>query len=216
MSAAAELRARLASMPIVAILRGVRPDEVVAVATAVREAGVEIIEVPLNSPEPLVSIRLLVEALGGDALIGAGTVLSRSAVRGVAAAGGRLIVAPDTCVPVIREAKEAGLACAPGFLTPTEAFAAARAGADALKLFPARAIEPATLRAFGAVLPDLPVLAVGGVGPGDLAAWWEHGARGFGLGGSLYRAGDSPQAVAKKAQAAVASARELPRRGGKP
>jgi 2-dehydro-3-deoxyphosphogalactonate aldolase len=185
----------------VAVLRGIRPDEVEAIGAVLSEAGIAIVEVPLNSPQPLESIRRLAARFGERQLIGAGTVMRPSQVSEIAAVGGRLIVTPHSDVSVVRAAKAAGLFSIPGFFTPGEAFALLDAGADALKLFPAEGTNPAALRAMRAVLPpETLVLPVGGIGPANMAAWQLAGASGFGTGSSLYKAGDSPATVAEKAQ----------------
>lgn len=191
--------------PLVAILRGVRPDEVLAIAEVLVDAGIRIIEVPLNSPEPVASIAALAGAYGERALVGAGTVLDEAAVDRVARAGGRLIVMPHADARVVRAAKAAGLVALPGFATPTEAFAALAAGADGLKLFPAEAFAPPILKAFAAVLPKgVAVLPVGGVDAANIAAWRAAGAAGFGIGSAIYRPGDTPGAVAAKAASLLA------------
>ncbi|MFS8037100.1 2-dehydro-3-deoxy-6-phosphogalactonate aldolase [Xanthobacter sp. AM11] len=197
----------LARCPLVAILRGLTPQEAPAIGAALVEAGVFIIEVPLNSPEPLASIRLLADAFGAQALIGAGTVLSPADVEAVAQAGGRLIVMPHADVAVIGAAKARGLACTPGVATPTEAFAARAAGADALKLFPAEGIPPRIVKAWRAVLTDIPLLPVGGIDAGNMADYRAAGADGFGIGSALYRPGKTAGAVAADARALVAAAR---------
>jgi 2-dehydro-3-deoxyphosphogalactonate aldolase len=185
---------------IVAILRGVRPDEVVDIGAALLDAGVRIIEVPLNSPQPLTSIERLTAAFGERALLGAGTVLSVKDVDGVATAGGRLIVSPNTDRAVIARAIERGLDVLPGFTTPTEALAAIAAGARDLKLFPAGSIGPAHLRALREVLPaGSRVWAVGGVDASNLGQWLHAGASGIGVGGSLYKPGSSATAVRETA-----------------
>lgn len=199
-------RRHLAELPLVAILRGLRPDEAVAIGTALIEAGFRLLEVPLNSPEPYRSIAALAQAFGDQALIGAGTVVRPEEVDRLQAAGGRLVVMPHQDVEVIRAAKATGLVCVPGVATPTEAFAALRAGADALKLFPAEALGPATLKAWRAVLPaGTPLLPVGGITPEGMERWRDAGASGFGLGSALYRPGASAQEVAERARAFVAS-----------
>ena len=190
--------------PLVAILRGVRPDEASAIAAALEAAGVVIIEVPLNSPHPLDSIARLAEQFGDRLLIGAGTVMTEAQVEQIAAAGGRLIVTPHAAVDVVHAAKARGLLAVPGCFTPTEAFALLAAGADALKLFPAEAASPAVLRALRAVLPpDVAVLPVGGIDAGNMAGWRKAGAAGFGIGSSIYRPGDTAAVVAGKARALV-------------
>jgi 2-dehydro-3-deoxyphosphogalactonate aldolase len=198
----------LNTCPLIAILRGVRPDEVLDHAHALIGAGLRAIEVPLNSPDALVSVARLAGAVGDDCLCGAGTVLTASQVEEVAAAGGRLIVSPNTAPPVIARAIELGLTPIPGFATATEAFAAIDAGARHLKLFPARTYGPDHLRQLRAVLPAVVVvLAVGGVGPADLTTWRAAGAGGFGLGSELYRPGQTPADTAAKAARAVAAAK---------
>jgi 2-dehydro-3-deoxyphosphogalactonate aldolase len=199
-----KLQEALRAAPIVAILRGVTPLEVEDVAAALADAGLRAIEVPLNSPDPLQSIARL-RARFGDALcLGAGTVLTAEEVAGVAGAGGRLIVTPNTDEAVIAAACARGLDVAPGFATATEAFAALRAGARFLKLFPASTYGPAHLEALAAVLPrDVDVLAVGGVGVGDFARWRKAGARGFGLGSALYKPGMSASACGALARSAL-------------
>ena len=189
----------LAQCPLVAILRGVRPEEVVDIGQALVGAGFSIIEVPLNSPEPLESIRRLAMAFP-KVLVGAGTVLSVPDIARLADAGGRLVVMPHCDTDIIRAAKAAELACVPGFATPTEAFAALAAGADALKLFPAEGASPAVLKAMRAVLPaGTRVLPVGGIDPETMQPWRAAGAAGFGLGSALYRSGASTADVAKAA-----------------
>ena len=204
------LDAALLECPVVAIVRGVRPDEVLDHAAALYEAGVRGIEAPLNSPNPLESVRLLAEAFGARMVVGAGTVLTVNQVEDVAAAGGRLIVSPNTVPQVIARAVALGLDPAPGFATATEAFAAIAAGARHLKLFPAATYGPGHLRQLKAVLPgDVVVWAVGGVGPDNMAEWWAAGARAFGLGGELYRAGQSVAETAAKAKQVMAAIRRL-------
>ncbi len=192
--------------PLIAILRGVTPDAVVAIGEALVDAGVLTIEVPLNSPEPLDSIGRLARAFGGRCLIGAGTVLRPEDVNAVKDVGGALIVTPNTDADVIGRAVTLGLRTAPGFATASEAFVALKAGARALKLFPASTYGPGHLKALKSVLPkDIPVFAVGGVGPQDMAQWIAAGAAGFGVGGELYRPGDTPDAVGCKARALVSA-----------
>jgi len=195
------LREWLAPLPLVAILRGVAPGEALAVGHALVEAGFRVIEVPLNSPGPLESIRLLAREFAGRALVGAGTVLSPAAVGDVAAAGGRLVVMPHGDPSVIAAAKAAGLLCTPGIATPTEGFAALAAGADALKLFPAELVGPLVLKAMRAVFPaGTMFLPVGGIAPGTMQPFVEAGAAGFGLGSALYRPGLSAEDVARNAR----------------
>ncbi len=185
---------------LIAILRGVKPHEVVAIGHVLYEAGFRIIEVPLNSPEPLASIRALRDALPADCLVGAGTVLSPQACADVAAAGGQIIVMPHSDIDVIRAARAAGMACAPGVATLTEAYAALAAGANMLKLFPAEALPPHVLRAWRAVLtPPMALVPVGGIVPENIPTYAAAGASGFGLGSALYRPGDTAADVATKA-----------------
>ena len=204
MTASADFTRYFATCPLVAIIRGVHPDEAEAIGEAILSAGIRIVEVPLNSPEPLASIERLAKRFGSEALIGAGTVLDPDDVGRVASAGGRIIVSPSTDAAVIRQAFEQGLVSAPGFFTPSEAFTALNAGADALKLFPAEAASPAVVKAIRAVLPeDVPLIIVGGVKPEAMRDWLAAGARGFGLGGGLYRPGQSPSDTAAKARTYV-------------
>ncbi|GGE15665.1 2-dehydro-3-deoxy-6-phosphogalactonate aldolase [Primorskyibacter flagellatus] len=190
---------------IMAILRGVEPDHAVAIAAALIDAGITIIEVPLNSPEPLVSIRRMAATHGEQARIGAGTVLTPDQVSEVAAAGGTFVVSPNMEPEVIRATGRHGLTSYPGVMTPTECFSALAAGADALKLFPGEIIGPAGLKAMRAVLPgDVPVWAVGGVSDGTLSDWFAAGARGVGVGSALFKPGDTAETVAAKARLFVA------------
>lgn len=192
--------------PLVAVIRGVTPDEAEAVATAIFDGGIRIIEVPLNSPDPFTSIERIARALGDRALIGAGTVLDPLDVGRVGDAGGRLIVSPNMAPQVIRAAVEADMVSLPGIFTPTEAFAALAAGAHGLKFFPAEAATPAVVKAHRAVLPkQARLLVVGGVTTETIPAWLEAGANGFGLGSNLYRPGQSPEATAARAKAFVAA-----------
>ena len=191
---------------LIAILRGVRADEVVAIGRNLVDAGFGMIEVPLNSPDPFASIAALTQALGADVLVGAGTVLTPDAAEGAVAAGARLLLAPNCDTAVIAAAKRLGVAAMPGVATVTEAFAALGAGADALKLFPARELGRGTISAWRAVLPkDTPIFAVGGVADADFAAFIGAGAAGFGLGSSLYSPGDSAEIVGERARRAVAA-----------
>ena len=192
----------LDSLPLVAILRGLRPEEALEVGAALTEAEFRVIEVPLNSPAPLESIRLLSAKLGQTCLIGAGTVLQPEQVTQVAAAGGRLIVMPHADVRVIGAAKRAGMYCVPGVATPTEAFSAIQAGADAIKLFPAELLTPAVLKAWRAVMPpELAMLPVGGITPENMAPYIAAGANGFGLGSALYAPGREAHDVGRRARA---------------
>jgi 2-dehydro-3-deoxyphosphogalactonate aldolase len=197
-------------LPLIAVLRGITPEEVGAVGDALVSNGFRILEVPLNSPRPYDSIRLLSQRCGARCLIGAGTVLRAADVARVGAAGGRIIVMPHADAAVIREAKAQGMLCVPGVATPTEAFAALDAGADALKMFPAEALPPAALRAWRAVLPkDTLVFAVGGMKPDNLTPYWEAGASGFGTGSNLYKPGATADSVKLQAAAYAAAVRAL-------
>jgi 2-dehydro-3-deoxyphosphogalactonate aldolase len=190
---------------LVAIIRGVTPADADATGDAIFEGGIRIIEVPLNSPEPLKSIEQLAKRFGDRMLVGAGTVLDPADVGRVRDVGGRIIVSPDTNADVIAAAAAAGLIASPGYFTPSEAFAAIRAGATALKLFPAEGATPAVLRAQLAVIPrEVPVLAVGGIKPDNMRPWLDAGAAGFGLGGGLYKPGQSAAETLEKARAYVA------------
>jgi 2-dehydro-3-deoxyphosphogalactonate aldolase len=201
-----ELKDWLKRCPLVAILRGIRPEEAEPVGAVLEAAGIVIIEVPLNSPQPLDSIARLARRFGDRLLVGAGTVMTARQVTEVAAAGGRLIVTPHADAAIVHAAKEQRLLAAPGFFTPAEAFSMLAAGADALKLFPAEAASPVVLKALLAVLPpQTAVLPVGGIGPQSLAPWIAAGAAGFGIGSSIYKPGDSPDAVAEKARRLVAA-----------
>ncbi len=196
----------LDTLPLIAILRGLEPDDAVAVGQAIVAAGFVCLEVPLNSPRPLESIRRLRDALDGRALVGAGTVLTVEDAKGVADAGGQLIISPNTNPEVIRAAKGLGLLSIPGFFTPSEAFDALDAGADALKLFPAEVAGPAGLKAVRAVLPaETRVYAVGGVDPGSVAAWRSAGASGFGIGSAIFKPGKSADDVGASATAFVSA-----------
>ena len=206
MSAAELFHRYFDQCPLVAIIRGVRPDEAEAIGEAVYEAGIRIIEVPLNSPHPIDSIRRLAAKFGESMLVGGGTVLEPERVAEIGAAGGRLIVAPNTNVEVIEETVAAGLVSCPGYFTPSDAFDALEAGATALKLFPAEGASPAVLKAQRAVIPsDVPILVVGGVKPDNMRPWLDAGADGFGLGGGLYQPDQSAADTAGKARAYVAA-----------
>jgi 2-dehydro-3-deoxyphosphogalactonate aldolase len=194
------------ALPLIAILRGVTPSEAVAIGEAILDAGFRVIEVPLNSPEPLESIRRLAAAVDDRARIGAGTVLTVRQVHDVAAAGGTLIVSPNANPDVIRATKAAGLWSGPGVATPTEGFAALDAGADMLKLFPAEQLGPSVVKAWRAVLPrDVPLVPVGGVSPANMREFVAAGANGFGLGSALYKPGMSAAEVRRTADAFVAA-----------
>lgn len=192
--------------PLVAILRGVRPEEAEPIGRALLDAGIRIVEVPLNSPEPLASIARLARLLAGRALVGAGTLRRAAEVAEVAAAGGRLIVTPHADPAIVREAKARGLVAIPGVATPSEAFAMLDAGADGLKLFPAEMLGPPVVKALKAVLPaGTRLFPVGGITPETMAPFRAAGADGFGLGSALYRPGDGPERVAERARALLAA-----------
>lgn len=204
MSARDQLRTYTDQCPLIAIIRGVRPDEAEAIGDAIFDAGIRIIEVPLNSPQPLKSIENLAARFGDRALVGGGTVLKVGDVANVRASGGRLIVSPSTDAKVIAAAASEGLVSMPGYFTPSEAFAALQAGATALKLFPAEGASPAVLKAQLAVIPkDVPIFAVGGISPDNMQPWIDAGASGFGLGSGLYKPGQSAAETAEKARAYV-------------
>jgi 2-dehydro-3-deoxyphosphogalactonate aldolase len=207
---AQELQTRLNRMPLIAILRGVQPHEVIAICANLVEVGFEIIEIPLNSPQPYKSIEMAVNAFGDAALVGAGTVLSPAAVAELASAGGQLVVMPHADPAVISYALERGLAVAPGVATPSEAFAALSAGAHALKMFPAEVLGVKSLRAWSAVLPaDTALIPVGGVTPENLAEYHNAGAAGFGIGSALYKPGFGAAEVRARAELFVGAARAL-------
>ena len=202
--------AAFAACPLVAVLRGIRPDEVEAVGAALIAASIHILEVPLNSPDPFESITRLSALAGDDVLIGAGTVIAVDSVHRVAAAGGQLVVSPSTDTEVIAATVASGMVSLPGFFTPSEGFAAIAAGAHGLKFFPAEAGSPAVIKAMRAVLPrGVPVLAVGGMTPDVLAAWSAAGADGFGLGSALFSPGMTPEESGAMAQRFVAAVRSL-------
>ncbi|MGX7952903.1 2-dehydro-3-deoxy-6-phosphogalactonate aldolase [Tsuneonella sp. HG249] len=202
MSNVIQFRRQFAACPLVAILRGIPPAECEEVGEALVETGIGIIEVPLNSPDPFESIAKLRARLGDRALVGAGTVLDPEQVARVAGAGGQIVVSPNVDQAVIRATVAAGLVSAPGYFTPTEAFAALEAGANALKLFPGEAAGPVVVKAQRAVLPRAAlVIVVGGVTPQVMASYLDAGASGFGLGSGLYRPGDDAAAVRRQAMA---------------
>lgn len=204
----------LARMPLIAILRGVAPEEVVPIGEALVDEGFAVIEVPLNSPRPMDSIAALRAALGETILVGAGTVRTTEQLRQVADAGGRLIVMPHGDPDVVRGARAMGLSCVAGIATPTEGFAALSNGADALKLFPAELLSPAVLRAMRGVFPaETLFIPVGGIVPASMAAYRAAGASGFGLGSALYRPGDDVAIVRRNARAFVEAWRALTDRG---
>ncbi|WP_067515691.1 2-dehydro-3-deoxy-6-phosphogalactonate aldolase [Endozoicomonas ascidiicola] len=201
--------------PLIAILRGIQPEEAVSIASALVEGGFYFIEVPMNSPKPLDSIRIMAESFGGKALIGAGTVLSVKDVEDVYAVGGRMIVTPNCNPEVIGRAKSLGMACFPGVATPTEAFMAMAAGATALKAFPSDLVSPSVVKAMLAVLPkETAILPVGGINsdPDQMVVFLKAGACGFGLGSSLYAPGDLAEVVKQRATSfisALQKAKEL-------
>ena len=198
-----------AALPLVAILRGVTPAAVEGIADELVAAGFTLIEVPLNSPDPFASIERLARRCGNRVLVGAGTVLNVADVGNVRDAGGTMVISPNTDVEVIAATAAAGMTSLPGYFTPSEAFAALKAGATALKLFPAEGASPAVLKAQRAVLPkQVPVLAVGGVTPDTMDPWRQAGADGFGLGSALYKAGASAAEVRVAADRFVAAWRE--------
>jgi len=204
------LKQALAQNGLIAILRGLQPQEAAAFGEVLYSAGFRVIEVPLNSPSPYESIRILRDALPADCLIGAGTVLSPEQVEQVKAAGGQVIVMPHSDAKVLRAAKAAGLYLSPGVATPTEAFAALAEGADILKLFPAEQMTPAVVKAWLAVLPAGTVLApVGGITPDNMQAFIDAGVKGFGLGSGLFKPGMTPEQVAVNAKAYVAAWKAL-------
>ena len=205
MSARELLKSYLDQCPLIAIIRGVRPEEAEAIGDAIYEGGIRIIEVPLNSPDPLKSIEVLAKRFGDRVLVGAGTVLSEGDVQRVKDVGGRIIVSPDTNIAVIAAAARAGQVSSPGYFTPSEAFAALRAGAHALKLFPAEAASPGVLKAQLAVIPKcVPVMVVGGVKADNMQPWIAAGAAGFGLGSGLYKRGQNAAVTLERARAYVA------------
>lgn len=206
MSAAEDFRRFFTECPLVAIIRGVTPADAAATAKAIFDGGIRIVEVPLNSPQPFDSIRIIAETLGARALVGAGTVLDADDVRKVMDVGGRLIVAPNLDPRVVRATVQAGMVSSPGIFTPTEAFAAIEAGAHLLKLFPAEAATPKVVRAMKAVLPkDLPLIAVGGVRVDDVGEWLAAGTDGFGLGSAIYTPSQEAGVTLRKAEAFVAA-----------
>ena len=190
----------LARWPLIAILRGIKPEEAVDIATILVETGFCIVEVPLNSPEPYASIVRLSKRFGHRVLVGAGTVTDWEQVRKVADAGGRIIVMPHADERIVEAAKRRNLYVVPGFATPSEGFRMIDAGADAIKLFPAEANPPKALKAMRAVLPkEVPILPVGGITPDSMKDYWNAGADGFGLGSALYKPGDDAAKVTQKA-----------------
>jgi len=203
----------LAPLPLIAVLRGITPDEIPAVADALVAEGFRLLEVPLNSPRPFESIRLLARHYADRCLVGAGTVIAPADVARVREAGGKLIVMPHADTAVVNEAKGLGMVCVPGVATVTEAFAALAAGADGLKMFPAEALPPAALKAWRAVLPrETLVFAVGGIRPDNMTPYWLAGANGFGTGSNLYAPRADAAAVRGHAAAYAAGFRALPAR----
>ena len=204
------LKQALAQNGLIAILRGLHPQEAAAVGEVLYAAGFRVIEVPLNSPSPYESIRILRQTLPADCLIGAGTVLTPEQVERVKEAGGQVIVMPHSDAKVLRAAKAAGLYLSPGVATPTEAFAALEEGADILKLFPAEQMGPAVVKAWLAVLPSGTILApVGGITPDNMQVFIDAGVKGFGLGSGLFKPGMSVEQVAANAKAYVAAWKAL-------
>jgi 2-dehydro-3-deoxyphosphogalactonate aldolase len=202
------LRRYLDECPLIAIVRGVTPDDAESTGQAVYDGGIRIIEVPLNSPDPLTTIERLAKKFGESMLVGAGTVIEPKQVQAVRQAGGRLIVAPNTNTNVISATAAAGMVSCPGYFTPSEAFTACGAGATALKLFPAEGASPGVLKALLAVVPkDVPQIIVGGIKPDNMRPWLDAGATGFGLGSGLYKPGQSSSDTLQKARAYVARAR---------
>jgi 2-dehydro-3-deoxyphosphogalactonate aldolase len=198
----------LQQCPIIAILRGIKPEEAEAICATLEKAGIAIVEVPLNSPNALMSVSILSQVFGNRMLIGAGTLTDPKQVAEVAAAGGRLIVTPHADTEIVREAKRAGLYAVPGFFNPTEAFALLRVGADAIKLFPSEVLGIPMLRAIQAVLPgDTIVIPVGGVDAQNVVPWMTAGARGVGVGSSIYKPGDDAAIVETKARVLVDAVR---------
>lgn len=208
MSAVEDFRRYFAECPLIGIIRGVTPADARDTADALFAAGIRIIEVPLNSPEPFESISIIANAFRDRALVGAGTVLDAANVTKVRDDGGRIVVSPNASIPVIEATVEAGLVSSPGYFTPSEAFAAIDAGAHSIKLFPAEAASPAVVKAQKAVLPkDIPLIVVGGVTPQSIADWRAAGADGFGLGGGLYKPGQDAGTTLAKARDYVAAVR---------
>lgn len=197
-------------LPLIAILRGIQPHEILATVESLIDAGFSLIEIPLNSPDPFVSIKIATNAFGNVAMIGAGTVINQADVTRTLDAGGRLVVAPNVNTSVGERALAGGAIWAPGVATPTEAFSALKVGAHALKIFPAEMVLPSGIKAMCAVLPpSVPLLPVGGIAPKSMRVYVEAGATGFGLGSALYQAGDPPQKTYRNAVEFVTEARHL-------
>lgn len=204
------LRDYLTNLPLIAILRGLRPETAEAIGLTLVEAGFRIIEVPLNSPEPFRSIEILARTMPDDVLVGAGTVLDPQQVDGVRDVGGKLVVMPHADTDVIRRVKEHRMICTPGVATPTEAFGALKAGADAIKVFPAEAIPPTVVKAWRAVLPkETLVLPVGGIKPDTMKPYVDAGANGFGLGSALFTPAMSVEEIGHNARAFASAWKEL-------
>ena len=202
--------AAISVLPLVAILRGIRPEEAVDIGSRLYETGFRLIEVPLNSPDPMASIAALRRTLPNDAVVGAGTVLAASQIEQLVACGGELVVMPHGDPALIRAATAAGLLCVPGIMTPTEAFAALDAGADALKIFPAELVTPSILKAIRAVLPKgIRLLPVGGITPDNMQPYLDAGADGFGLGSALFKPGMTAKQITDNAHKFVAAWRVL-------
>lgn len=194
----------LKTMPLIAVLRHIKPHEAQDIGQALVDSGFVCLEVPLNSPDPFDSISTLARSFGATALIGAGTVIKVDDVKRVKDAGGEIIIMPHSDLKVIEASKRLGMLCVPGISTPTEAYAAIHSGADALKLFPAIGNPPSVVKAIRAILPsDMPLIPTGGVVPDMMADYLKAGANGFGLGGALYKPGDSAAVVTEKAKAFV-------------
>jgi len=208
-----QLRDYLNPLPLIAVLRGITPEEIPAVAGALTAEGFRVLEVPMNSPRPFESIRRLARDYGDQCLVGAGTVTSADDVARVRDAGGKVIVMPHGDTSIVEASKALGMLCVPGVATPTEAFAALAAGADGLKMFPAEALPPGALKAWRAVLPrDTLVFVVGGIKPDNMSLYWAAGASGFGTGSNLYAPGVQPAGVRAAAAAYAAGFRALPAR----
>ena len=200
----------LEQMPLVAILRGVTLAESLDVVACLFEAGIRIVEVPLNSPDPLHSINLIAEKFSAQMLVGAGTVLNTEQVKNVAAAGGRLIVSPNTNEGVIQSATALGMICIPGAATPSEVFTALEAGANGVKVFPAEMLSPTIIKSWRSVLPTSSIiLPVGGISTDNMRDYWQAGANGFGIGSSLFQSGKSIEAISASAQEFVLAVNQL-------
>ena len=210
MSTAPNLAACMEAMPLIAILRGITPEEAIPVTDILFEEGFRIVEVPLNSPDPFESIRRITEAYGDRMVTGAGTVLTAENVGKVFKVGGRLIVAPNFDLDVVKTAKALGMYCCPGIQTPSEAFAALKAGADAIKVFPGEACPPPVIKAIRAVLPkEVKLVPVGGVSEKNMPDYWKASANGFGIGSNLYKSGKSLDEIRASAKALVACAHDF-------